>query len=171
MAGIGGLASSEQARRVTDWRRKRRWEMVEMRDCQQQETEGKLQFLMTDTDWTGSLLDSVLSTLLKKWSSGVWGVALFFSHHRCILNSCCNLCVPFCLLSGSYASKTNSVSSHKENPLAISYLLEENLGKTFSDINSTNVFFAQPSKEMEIKMKVNSGTWLNVKAFAQQRKL
>ena len=40
--------------------------MVEMRDCQQQETEGKLQFLMTDTDWTGSLLDSVLSTLLKK---------------------------------------------------------------------------------------------------------
>ena len=43
-AGIQGLASSEQARRVTDWRRKRRWEMVELKDCQQQEMEGKLQF-------------------------------------------------------------------------------------------------------------------------------
>ena len=35
---------SEQARRVTDGRRERRWEMVELKDRQQQETEGKLQF-------------------------------------------------------------------------------------------------------------------------------
>ena len=34
-AGIQGLASSEQARRVTDWRRQRRWEMVELKDSQQ----------------------------------------------------------------------------------------------------------------------------------------
>ena len=30
-AGIQGLALSEQARRVTDWRRERRWEMVELK--------------------------------------------------------------------------------------------------------------------------------------------
>jgi len=33
--GIQGLASSEGARRVTDWRRERRSEMVEMKDHQQ----------------------------------------------------------------------------------------------------------------------------------------
>jgi len=44
MAGIQWLASSEQARRVTDWKREKRWEMVELKDCQQQEMEGKLQF-------------------------------------------------------------------------------------------------------------------------------
>ena len=42
-AGIQGLAWSEQARRVTAWRRVRRWEMVEPKDRQQQ-MEGKLQF-------------------------------------------------------------------------------------------------------------------------------
>ena len=37
--------------------------------------------LMPDVDGTGSgsLLDSILSTLLKKRSSDVWAVALFFS--------------------------------------------------------------------------------------------
>ena len=39
--------------------------------------------LTADVDGTGSgsLLDSILSTLLKKRSSDVWVVALF-SHHR-----------------------------------------------------------------------------------------
>ena len=32
---IQGLALSEQARRVTDWRKERRWEMVELKDHQQ----------------------------------------------------------------------------------------------------------------------------------------
>ena len=31
IAGIQGLAAGEQARRVTDWRRGRRWEMVELK--------------------------------------------------------------------------------------------------------------------------------------------
>ena len=34
-AGIQGLASSEQVRRVTDLRMERRWEMVELKDHQQ----------------------------------------------------------------------------------------------------------------------------------------
>ena len=37
---------SEQARRVTAWRRERRWEMVELKDRQQQDTEGKLHVTM-----------------------------------------------------------------------------------------------------------------------------
>ena len=37
--GLQGLASSEQARRATDRRRERRWEMV---DQQHQQVEGKL---------------------------------------------------------------------------------------------------------------------------------
>ena len=50
---------------------------------------------------SGSLLDSILSTLLKKGSSDFWVVALFFLviddmvALDCILNSCCNLCVLF----------------------------------------------------------------------------
>ena len=42
--------------------------MVDLKDPQQQETEGKLQRHTPDTDATGSgsLLDSILSTLLKK---------------------------------------------------------------------------------------------------------
>ena len=43
-AGIQELASNEQARRVTDWRRERRWEMVELKDRQQQEMEGNCNF-------------------------------------------------------------------------------------------------------------------------------
>ena len=42
-AGIPGLASSEQARRVIDWTRERTGAMVELKDCQQQEIKGKLQ--------------------------------------------------------------------------------------------------------------------------------
>ena len=38
------LALNEQARRVTDWRREGRWEMVELKGRQQQEAEGKMQF-------------------------------------------------------------------------------------------------------------------------------
>ena len=34
-------------------------------------------------------------------------------------------------------------------------LLEENIGKTFSDINRTNVFLGQCPKAIEIKAKIN----------------
>ena len=35
MTGIQGLASREEERRVTNWRRERRWEMVELKAHQQ----------------------------------------------------------------------------------------------------------------------------------------
>ena len=37
-------------------------------------------------------------------------------------------------------------------------LLEESTGKTFSDINHTNVFLGQFPKAIEIKTKINNGT-------------
>ena len=35
-------------------------------------------------------------------------------------------------------------------------LLEENIGKKFSDINCTNVFLGQSPKAIEIKAKINN---------------
>ena len=49
-------------------------------------------------------------------------------------------------------------------------LLEENIGKTFSNLNLTNVFLDQSPKTKEIKAKIKNGTQSNFYAFAQQRK-
>ena len=49
-------------------------------------------------------------------------------------------------------------------------LLEENIGKTLSDINHSRILYGPPPRILEIKAKINK--WdLNLKAFAQQRKL
>ena len=49
-------------------------------------------------------------------------------------------------------------------------LLEENIGKTLSDINHSRMLSDPPPRVMEIKPKINK--WdLNLKDFAQQRKL
>ena len=37
-------------------------------------------------------------------------------------------------------------------------LLDENTGKTFFDINRTNVFLGQSLKIIELKAKINNGT-------------
>ena len=44
-------------------------------------------------------------------------------------------------------------------------LLEENIGKTFSDINLTNVFSGQSSKATEIKTKINHWDLIKLKNF------
>ena len=48
-------------------------------------------------------------------------------------------------------------------------LLEENIGKTFSDINCTNVFLGQSPKAIEIKAKIKKSL-IKLVSFAQQRK-
>ena len=58
-----GLALSEQARRVTDRKRERRREMVELMDHQQQETEGKMQFHSCQTLMECTLASSKLCNL------------------------------------------------------------------------------------------------------------
>ena len=42
-------------------------------------------------------------------------------------------------------------------------LLEENKGRTLSNINQSKILYDPPPKVMEIKTKVNNGTWLNLK--------
>ena len=46
-------------------------------------------------------------------------------------------------------------------------LLEENTGKTLSDINHSRILYDTPPSIMEIKAKVNIFDILKVKAFAQ----
>ena len=49
-------------------------------------------------------------------------------------------------------------------------LLEENIGKTLSDMNQSRMLYDPPPRVMEIKPKINK--WdLNLKDFAQRRKL
>ena len=43
--------------------------------------------------------------------------------------------------------------------------LKENIGKTFSDINCTNVFLSQCSKAMEIKAKTNQRELIKLASF------
>ena len=44
-------------------------------------------------------------------------------------------------------------------------ILEENIGKTFSDINCTNVFFGQSPKAIEIKAKLNKWGLIKLMSF------
>jgi len=51
-------------------------------------------------------------------------------------------------------------------------LIEENIGKTISDINCTNVFLGQCPRAIEIKTnKQKKGHKWSLQVFAQQRKL
>ena len=44
-------------------------------------------------------------------------------------------------------------------------LLEENIGKTFSDINFTNVFSGQSPKAAEMKAKINQWYLIKLTSF------
>ena len=48
-------------------------------------------------------------------------------------------------------------------------LLEENIGKTFSDINLTNVFSGQSPKATEIKAKVNQWDLIKLTRFCSAK--
>ena len=56
------------------------------------------------------------------------------------------------------------------NMKSILKLLEENIGKTFSDMNCSNVFLGQSPKAIEMKAKINKRDLIKLKSFAQQRK-
>ena len=49
--------------------------------------------------------------------------------------------------------------------------LEENIGKTLSDINHSRILYDPHPRILEIKAKINKWDLMNLKAFAQQRKL
>ena len=49
-------------------------------------------------------------------------------------------------------------------------LLEEYIGKTFSDVNHTNVFFGQSHKVIEIKAKINKWDLIKLISFWTAKK-
>ena len=50
-------------------------------------------------------------------------------------------------------------------------LLEENIGKTLSEINHSRILYDPHPRILEIKAKRNKCDLMNLRAFAQQRKL
>ena len=49
-------------------------------------------------------------------------------------------------------------------------LLEENIGRTLSDINRNKIFFDPPPRVIKIKTKINKWDLIKLKSFAQERK-
>ena len=50
-------------------------------------------------------------------------------------------------------------------------LLEENLGKTLSDINHSRILYDPPPRILEIKVKINKRDLIKIKIFCTTRKL
>ena len=50
-------------------------------------------------------------------------------------------------------------------------LLEENMGRTLSDINQSKIVYDPPPSIMEIKRKISKWDLIKLKNFKQQRKL
>ena len=50
-------------------------------------------------------------------------------------------------------------------------LLEENLGKTLSNINHSRILYDPPPKILEIKTKINKWDLIKIKSSAQQGRL
>ena len=50
-------------------------------------------------------------------------------------------------------------------------LLEENVGKTLSNINHSRILYDPPPRILEIKTKINKWDLIKLKVFAQLRKL
>ena len=50
-------------------------------------------------------------------------------------------------------------------------LLEENIGKTLSNINHSRILYGPPPRILEIKAKINKWDLIKIKASAQQRKI
>ena len=44
-------------------------------------------------------------------------------------------------------------------------LLEENIGRTYYDINHSKILFEPPTREMEIKTKINKWDLMKLKSF------
>ena len=49
-------------------------------------------------------------------------------------------------------------------------LLEENIGKTLSDINHSRILYVPPPRGMEIKAKINKWDLIKIKSFCTMKK-
>ena len=50
-------------------------------------------------------------------------------------------------------------------------VLEENIGKTLSDINQSKILYDPPPRILEIKAKINTWDLMKLKSFCTARKL
>ena len=50
-------------------------------------------------------------------------------------------------------------------------LLEENIGKTLSDIHHSRILYDPPPRKLEIKAKINKWDLIKIKSFCTTRKL
>ena len=50
-------------------------------------------------------------------------------------------------------------------------LLEENIGKTLSNIHHSRILYAPPPRILEIRAKINKWDLIKIKSFCTQRKL
>ena len=50
-------------------------------------------------------------------------------------------------------------------------LLEENIGKTVSDMHHSKILYDPPPRILEMKAKINKWNLIKIKSSAQQRKL
>ena len=67
-------------------------------------------------------------------------------------------------------TKTNSkwIKDLNVRPETIK-LLEENIGKTLSDINHSRIFYDPPPRILEIKTKINKWDLINLKSFCTRK--
>ena len=49
-------------------------------------------------------------------------------------------------------------------------LLEENIGRTLSDLNHSKILYDTPPRAMEIKTKINKGDLIKFKSFCTKKK-
>ena len=124
-ADIQGLASSEEAGRVTDGGGKGGGRWYSWRVISNRRRRADCDVIHTWCWWHTFCFPAGFNSIypLEKNDPGlVWVVTLFLIIKdtvslNCILNNCCNLCVLFYLL---VRCLRNSASSNKENPLVTS---------------------------------------------------
>ena len=63
------------------------------------------------------------------------------------------------------------IETHREDSHMKTEALEENTGKTFSDINLTNVFLGQSPKATEITAKINQWNLIKLTSFGTAKRI
>ena len=66
--------------------------------------------------------------------------------------------IPYTKVNSKWIKDLNVRPEHKK-------LLEENIGKTLSDVNHSRILYDPPPRSLEIKAKINKWDLINLKSF------